>query len=126
MPQANWHLDDTDAPSEGIDPFEAASLSAVATSEFHPGGPPISLDSPRPQLRQRLDSLVKYEGQLDARGITCPLKDLPDASCLACPVSQADNPEHSKCVLCRVGIEEELVLSALVAKRVLSDQADGC
>jgi len=115
--RADWHLN-TPPPSQDFDPFEAASLSSMATSEFAPGGPPISLDSPEPQLRDRLHALLDYEGRLDARGITCPLKDLPDASCLACPVSKADDLNHRKCPLCRVGITQELVANALIAKRV--------
>jgi len=92
-----------------------------STSEFTPGGPPISLDTPTPELRKRLESLLSFEGRLDARGITCPLKDLPDASCLACPVSKADDPNVPKCALCRVGIGQELVVNALLAKRLVGE-----
>lgn len=122
--RADWHLDQAlDSPLEEFDPFE----SAQSTAMFMPGGKPINLDTPEPELRSRLQSLISWEGRLDARGITCPLKDLPDASCLACPVNHADDLEHPMCPLCRCGSSQERVAATLVAKRVFAnDQGDGC
>lgn len=117
--RADWHQHAVaTADNAAIDPFDAASLSVVATTDFSPGGLPITIDSSTAELSDRLDALLAWEGRLDARGITCPIKDLPDVSCGACPISKADDTDDPLHPLCRVGISQESVATTLIAKRI--------
>lgn len=84
--------------------------------------PPVDLDSPEPVLREWLDELIRREGNLFDCGTTCPLRDLPDSNCSACPVSRAHETdgtldEMRLTGLCRIGAEQERVLMLLSAQR---------
>lgn len=75
---------------------------------------PISLETPVAELRDDLRSLLRREARLDDAGINCALKDSEDMTCLACPVSQADNDESAKCALCRIGQAQEVTVATLL------------
>lgn len=138
--KANWFLDQAEGRSaiplpaptadtfdnavEGVDPFDEADLPA----SFMPGGPAITIDTPDEDLDSRLNSLLRREARLDARGITCALKDKGEAQrgrppCLACPVSKADDESHGRFLLCRLGVQQDLVITAMDAKRLARDHA---
>lgn len=97
--KADWHESATvDGPD---DPFAMASSLAMGHS-------PLSLDLTADDLRGRIKRLLKRERFLfDRMGISCPIKDRCDTSCLACPLSEAGDADSSKGRLCRVGMEQE-------------------
>jgi hypothetical protein len=125
--RANWHQNSV-ALMEG-DPFEAQPQLAASVDPTSPAHSsqtmtigsqhipmkPISLDTPVAELRDDLRSLLRREARLFDAGMTCDLKDAPDMNCLACPVSQADNPDVPKCALCRIGQAQEVTLATLLA-----------
>jgi hypothetical protein len=108
---ADWHLQDlpTAERTREYDPFSDPAYSAPL--------PPIDISTGQAQLDEHLTSLLDQEARLFDEGITCPIKDTPDATCLACPVSSARDYADPKGQLCRVGQEEERVLTVMVAKR---------
>lgn len=125
--RANWHQNT--AVHVADDPFAATSAAAAPVSPTQGAHSsrtmtigakdismkPISLDTPVPELQDHLRCLVRQEARLFDAGTTCALKDSDDMSCLACPVSEADNPDVPKCALCRLGQDEEVTLATLLA-----------
>jgi hypothetical protein len=103
-----------------VDPFDAASSIPMGNAIHDLPMQSISLDMPMDQLEARAAILVKREGRFYDQGITCAIKDLPDMSCLACPFSKADDPENRKCGLCKVGREQDIVGTYMIAKRARS------
>lgn len=76
-------------------------------------GTPIDLDGPEAKLNARLVSLVRRENHLDERGITCAVKDRADTSCHACPMSQHEATDSDLGMLCRLGREQEQVVTTI-------------
>lgn len=76
-------------------------------------GERIDLRDPKSLLRFRLDELLRREANLFAKDRTCPIRDHPESTCHACPVSHANDPEHDLSLLCRIGREQETVLTEL-------------
>lgn len=101
--RANWHVEAPVLDDPGIDPF------AMPIEEV---GERIDLRDPKGTLELRLAELLHREGNLFNRGVTCPIKDRPDSTCHACPVSQAHTQEPLS-VLCRIGREQESVVTEL-------------
>lgn len=108
---ADWHL--TDLPSAE----RTLEYDPLTDPSYAPPIPPIDLSTPEPQLDEHLKSLLDQEASLFDRGIVCPIKDKPDTTCLACPVSAARDYGDPKGQLCRVGQEEERVTTVMIAKR---------
>lgn len=108
--RANWHTAelDLDDPLGGDDPF------AMPIEEV---GDPIDLRDRGARLQLRLRELCKKEGNLDRNGVTCPIKDRPDTSCLACPISEAADDTSTRGPLCRIGREQERVCTELAVER---------
>jgi hypothetical protein len=109
---ADWHHSLTELPEsvrETYDPLTDPSYSAPL--------PPIDIKTSEATLHQHLDALLDQEGVLDERGVTCAIKDKPDATCLACPVSSARDYSTPMGQLCRVGQEQERVATVLIAQR---------
>jgi hypothetical protein len=107
--RADWHTLDLEAlvREEGeFDPFSAP------VEEL---GERIELDNPKDRLQLRLSQLLEREGALWNRGVTCPIKDMPDTSCSACPVSRHTDFDDRLGMLCRVGRDEEKVCTELAA-----------
>ena len=99
--RANWFLQQIeDGEIDPDDPFQ------MPVEEV---GQRIDLRDPRGKLELRLQELMTRESRLYERGVTCPIKDRPDSTCHACPVSQAHDPSVSLSVLCRLGREQEVV-----------------
>lgn len=101
--RADWHLDEL-ALGEEPDLF-AAPIEEV--------GERIDLLDPAASLYVRLGELLSRENNLFNGGVTCPIKDRPDTSCHACPVSKAHDKGDPLSVLCRVGREQEVVLTEM-------------
>lgn len=104
--KANWHVE----AASWADDIDTDSPFSVPIEEI---GERIDLRDPKAALDIRLGELLRREGNLDAVGVTCPIKDRPDTTCHACPVSQAHDPSVKLCLLCRVGREQETVLTEL-------------
>lgn len=135
--RANWHQSVNNADLGGIDPFEQSSFPAMTDSATNTvdaavpaqttttrspvGMKPISLETPEPELREYLGSLIRREARLSDAGMTCALKDQDDMSCLACPLNQAENDDEPKAALCRIGMAQEVTCAHLLAQR-----ASGC
>lgn len=107
--RADWHEDAVVAPA-GSGPFGLPSSTGMTFG-------PLSLDLTVPDIREKLVKLARRERFLfDQRNLSCPIKDKCDSTCHACPLNQADNREHRKSPLCRVGIEQEQALTMLAVK----------
>ena len=105
--------------------FEEAAFATVQRSGYDPlvdpayaaPMPPISIHTSTAELDSYALGLLEQEAQLFDDGITCPIKDKRDTTCLACPVSAARDHSEPKGKLCRVGQEQERVATVLVAQR---------
>lgn len=106
--RANWHVASAATPLDAVDP-----LASMGTDV---GSPVISIESTTEELQFRLRDLLEREARLDSLGITCPLKDQPEASCLACPVCKLGDPDSRMGALCRVGQEQERCLTMIHAQ----------
>lgn len=106
--QSNWFVERIDAMQETGDPF------AVPVEEV---GQRIDLRDPAAALHLRLHELMTREAWLFNAGVSCAIKDRPDTSCHACPVSKAHDPSDRLGALCRVGREQETVCTELAVLR---------
>lgn len=107
--KANWHTVDLDrlVAEEGeLDPF-SAPVEEV--------GEPIDLSDPMARLNVRLVRLLDRESALYNRKVTCPIKDQKDTTCLACPVSEHTDFESDLGMLCRVGRDQDQVITEMTA-----------
>lgn len=109
--KADW-FDSLESTDAGIDPFAQASSALVDDLPVIA----ISMEDSDDELRAHLRTLIDREGRLSACGITCRLKELPDMTCLGCPVSKAGDKNDAMSVLCRIGRDQETVASMLIAK----------
>lgn len=101
--RANWFVEEHDVDTD--DPFDVEQL-----------GQPIDL-SGEPELNRRLIALAEQERQIYDLGVECPIKDMTDTSCLACPLSCRDEAVLAS-GLCEVGREQERVATRLAALRL--------
>lgn len=101
--RANWFLDELQV-EEQPDPF-AAPIEEV--------GQRIDLRDPHDQLQLRISELLRGESNLFASGITCAIKDRPDTTCHACPVSKVNKPEEALSALCKLGRQQEAAMTEL-------------
>lgn len=102
--KANWFVERAPDLDDEQDPF------SVPVEEV---GQRFDLRDPKAALELRLRELVTREGRLCTGGTTCSIKELPDTTCHACPVSKAHDRESRLGVLCRLGREQESVLTEL-------------
>lgn len=116
--RADWGLQALDlGDSEKVDPFDAAS-SAWMTNDAAPDwGFAISIETPSEELRRLLGIVVSSEMRMGAKGLTCAIKDSPETTCLACPLSRANDDSSPKRHLCRAGREQERLSTLLLAQR---------
>ena len=105
--RANWFTEGVALDGEP-DPF------AVPVEEV---GTPIDLREPGAVLEIRLRELLHREARLYERSITCSIKDATGSTCHVCPVSQAHDTDVPLGVLCRLGREQEVVLTELAVLR---------
>lgn len=108
--KANWHTDELAELAEwSEDPFEQP-IEEVGT--------PIDLGDSQARLNVELVELLRRETNLDRVGITCAIKDRADTTCHACPVSEASRNVKPLGALCRLGREQERVLTELAVHMV--------
>lgn len=104
---------------DGADPFQMTEF-AIADPDAKNWGAKVSIETPLDELRDRLLGLSKREAYFFEQGVTCPLKDNPEMSCIACPFSKAEFPEfEAKCQLCRVGVNQETIATLMIAKQAV-------
>jgi hypothetical protein len=102
--QADWFTQEAEvAQADPADPF------GMPVEEV---GERIDLRDPKATLELRLRELMTRESNLYNAGLTCPIKDRPDSTCHACPVSQA-HEDVPLATLCRIGRDQEVVLTEL-------------
>lgn len=102
--RADWHVEAAVSLDDEPDPF------SVPVEEV---GKRIDLRDPKAALELRLTELLRREGVLFGKGVTCPIKDRPDTTCHACPISRAADREDPHGVLCRLGREQEVAATEL-------------
>lgn len=102
--RANWFVEAVAGLDDEPDPF---------SQPIEEVGERIDLRDPKAGLQLRLTELISREASLFKHEITCAIKDRTDSTCHACPVSQAANPESDLMMLCRIGREQEMVLTEL-------------
>ena len=106
--QSNWFVERIEAGADAGDPF------ALPVEEV---GQRIDLRDPAAVLDVRLHELVMREARLFSSGVSCAIKERPDTTCHACPVSKAHDPSDRFGALCRVGREQERVCTELAVLR---------
>lgn len=111
--KADWHQNLSELPSSE----RQAEYDPLVDPAYAPPLPPIDLSTPEPKLHQHLHTLLEQEGVLFEREVVCEIKDKPDTTCLACPVSSARDYSSPMGQLCRVGQEQERVATVLIAQR---------
>ncbi len=99
-------------------PAQATAPDPFADSPLPFGSTLISLDSSLAELDEKIRDLNRREGNLFDMGITCDLRDCSESTCLACPVSKLGDPDSPLSALCRVGQEQERVVTTRLAKTV--------
>jgi hypothetical protein len=105
--------------------FDATSVE----DSDDPLGPPIEIVGQlvevgdEGKLEARLTALMGTEGRLWEANITCAIRDRTDTCCSACPVRHTD-PLESLSELCRVGVEQERVVTAMAVQRQLAKASD--
>lgn len=103
--RANWFT------GEGVPSLDGEPDPFVAPVEEV--GASIDLREPGAALNLRLRELLYREARLYERSITCAIKDSAESTCHACPMSEAHNVSTSLGALCRLGREQEVVLTEL-------------
>lgn len=123
--RANWGLqavgDAGDSAPDGdggsFDPFSSASLAGMNLTADNDWMFEVSLDSPIEELERLLGLTQRSNNRLMNAGQDCELRWQPEVSCLACPLSEANNPGVEKCHLCRTSTQEERLTTILLAKQ---------
>lgn len=106
--RTDWFTAGLEEAAEGLDPFDEAEEL----------GNPIDLQDREAVLNARLVVTLKWEGNLYESGVTCPIKERSDTSCSACPVSEAAKRESPRSALCRLGREQEQIVTELAVLRL--------
>jgi len=86
-------------------------------------GMPIQLSEGRAELVAKLAELVDQEGLLYNAGVRCKIKDLPDTTCSACPLSAHDDDGSPMQALCLVGRAQERTLTRMTCIRELGHES---
>lgn len=109
--RADWH-EDAEKADPRVDPFGMPSSSTMVMAGDTP-----ALDLTADDLKERLVALFYREKSLfDRMGLECPIKERCDSTCLACPLSEADDGESVKGMLCIVGREQDTLQTLLAVK----------
>lgn len=123
--RADWGTASLLESGPEVDPFQATDFNVMLSDATTPisnkptwGQATVTVETPMDQLRARMGGLLKREAALFDRGVTCPLKDNPEMSCIACPFSKAEAPEQeAECQLCRIGVGQERLSTIMLAKQ---------
>lgn len=73
-------------------------------------------ETPIEELQRLLGLTVRSQNRMMSAGVDCELRWRSDTTCLACPLSEADNESSPKCHLCRTSTQEEVLTTLLAAK----------
>jgi hypothetical protein len=92
--------------------FTATSTDAAPDWLF-----PVDLTTEEDELLRLLGLTHRTQNQMLGEGTDCPIRWDPETSCLACPLSEADNPGSGKCQICRTSTQEEHLETVLAAKQ---------
>lgn len=106
--RADWFTAGLDDAAEDFDPFD----------DVEDLGRPIDLQDRKAVLNARYAVTFRGEGNLANAGVVCPVKDSPDTTCNACPISDAAKRETAMSALCRIGREQEQILTELAVLRL--------
>lgn len=116
MVKADWGTATVEPDAQPADVFDPEAMTTFRAMK------PLDLSSSQAQLHERLVELLRHEGELFDCGITCPMKDNPETTCSVCPVTRAHETSGSledlkRAHLCRIGTEQERVLTLSHVKR---------
>lgn len=114
--RANWHTADLADLQEEVDPF------SVPIEEV---GQRIDLRDETGRLEARLATLLDQETNLLHCGIRCDVKDRENTCCHACSISKAGLSDDPISVLCRLGREQERVITDLAVHRLRGPEREG-
>jgi len=116
--KADWGLQALGDGVQKVDPFGSASSVAMSPEQEQSSWAyPVSIETETSELERLLSQLTRTEARFFNQGITCPLKDRGEFSCLACPFSKAEETDSAKCGLCRAGCDQERLATLLIAQR---------
>lgn len=110
--KANWH-NDIIVDDDDSDPFEV-----------HERGLPIEIGDEEARVSRAMVQTLEREGRLADHGVTCAIKDQPNTTCWACPVYKPPSSKHPISVLCRLGREQDRLVTRLVQLRVEKKQRE--
>lgn len=101
-----------------VDPFESGRSALTMLNMIDSTEPvgDVTLETPPEELHRMLSISIKREGRLFDRGVTCDLKECGEVTCLACPFNEAHDDESDKQTLCRIGMEQEILSTFLIAQ----------
>ena len=116
--QADWFTSGSDRAGDYSDPFEHSQTPSPPLMN------PISIDSTKAQVNERIQKLHHREERLFNMGISCQLKENSECSCATCPISEAGDADSQLGMLCKVGVEQERVLTVWFAKKIAADAVD--
>lgn len=77
---------------------------------------PVDLETPMEELLRLHGLTARTNNRMFNEGQDCELRWRSDVSCMACPLSEANNISSAKCHLCRTSIQEERLSTLLAAK----------
>jgi predicted DNA-binding helix-hairpin-helix protein len=77
---------------------------------------PVDLETPMEELLRLHGLTMRSNNRMMNEGQDCELRWRGDVSCLACPLSEANNPSSAKSHLCRTSTQEERLSTLLAAK----------
>lgn len=117
--RTRWHRLDVDV--DDSDPFADQAPLRPAKLKVPEVGRPIDLSGDQARLKERLSQTLSEEGDLDAIGINCSLKWDNAISCFACPLYQGDEEQAPMAKLCRLGREQETIVTHLA----IAEHGDG-
>jgi hypothetical protein len=103
--RAVWHTELV--LDEGGDPFAEPD-----SRQIEDVGTPIALSTGDEALQRALIATLRREGELEAQGVTCAIKEAADTSCHACPLYVADGSPAAQ--LCAIGREQEQLCTQIV------------
>lgn len=114
MTKANWHMDEIDVLLEDDeDPF------SMPPEEI---GERIDLQDEGAHLMVRISELGGRIESMRRRGLSCEIRDTPETTCLACPLSSAGVEGHPMRMLCKTGREYDRVCTKVSAMFVMQQQ----
>lgn len=106
--RARWTSQEIVVPDDDLDPFQ---------HRVEQLGMPVVLHDTYAELNDKLAGLVNDESMLYNAGIRCGVKERPDSTCLACPLSAHSDESSPMRPLCLVGRAQEMVLTRMACAK---------